>query len=183
MRSLIPLLLLSSSLVAQDMPSSLRQFLLQPIGLRPDDISAIADGKSVVRMLESSDRTELVVFGIVRIAVPRSFFVRRAADFRSSLRSATRRRFGIFSDPAVAADVAGLVVAHDDVQDLAHCQAGACKLKFSAATIGRVRAIIDSAPAEADSADRSNWDRMTSQPSPIRPPDSTRSATTLLTAS
>lgn len=136
---------------AQSIPPSLTQFLQQAIGVHQDDLSDIASGKPVVKMLESSDRREIAVFGIVGIAVPRSFYVQRAADFRASLRTATRLRVGIFSDPAVPADVAALSLPHDDVWDLAHCRTGACKLKLSAETITRVRAIIDSAPQAADS--------------------------------
>ena len=136
---------------AQSMPPTLTQFLQQTIGLHQDDLTAVGAGKAVVRMLESPDRREIVAFGIVAIAVPRTFYVQRVSDFRSSLRMATRKRFVIFSDPAVAADVATLSVPHDDVQDLARCRAGACKVKLSAETIARVRAVIDSDPAEADS--------------------------------
>jgi len=140
-----------SATAAQGMPPSLTQFLQQTIGLHPDEIRAVTSGKAVVRLLDSPDRREIPVFGVVRIAVTRSFYVQRAADFRTSLQIASRRRFALFSDPAVPADVAALSVAHDDVQDLAHCRAGACRLKLSAGTIARVRALIDSAPAAADS--------------------------------
>jgi hypothetical protein len=136
---------------AQSIPPSLAQFLQQTIGLHRDDLTAVTSGKATTKLLESSDRHEIAVFGIVRIDVPRSFYIQRAADFRSSLRTATRLRFGIFSDPAVPADLAGLSLPHNDVQDLGHCRVGACKLKLSAETIDRVRAIIDSAPPAADS--------------------------------
>ncbi len=136
---------------AQEMPPSLTQFLQQTIGLHPDEVGAAASGKPVVKLLESSDPREIAVFGIVSVAVPRAFYVRRASDFRSSLTRPSRPQFGIFSDSAVPADVAALSASHDDVQDLAHCRPGACKLKFSAQTIARLRAIIDSAPNAADS--------------------------------
>jgi len=140
-----------STTAAQAMPPSLSQFLQQTIGLHSDEIRAVTSGNAVVKVLDSPDRLEIPVIGVVRIAVPRSFYVQRAADFRTSLQIASRRRFALFSDPAVPADVAALFVPHDDVQDLAHCRAGACKLKLSAATIARARSLIDSAPAAADS--------------------------------
>ncbi|HKE88763.1 MAG TPA: hypothetical protein VKB45_00415 [Gemmatimonadales bacterium] len=136
---------------AQGMPPSLTQFLQQTIRLNPDELSAASSGIPVVKLLESSDRREIAVFGIVSIAVPRAFYVHRASDFRTSLKSPSRSRFGIFSDPATPSDVAALTVPHDDVQDLAKCRPGACKLKFSGKTIIRLRAMIDSAPNAADS--------------------------------
>ena len=136
---------------AQGLPPSLEQFLLQTIGLHQDELSAVPSGRPVVKLLETPDRREIAVFGIVSIAVPRSFYVQRAVDFRSSLRSPSRLRFGIFSDPAVASDAAALSLRHDDVQDLAKCRAGSCKLKLSAEAIARVRSLIDSAPSSADS--------------------------------
>jgi len=136
---------------AQAVPPALAQFLTQTIGLDRDEMMAVSSGTSVVKVLEPADRLEIAVFGIERIDVPRSFYVRRASDFPAALRTATRLRVGVFSDPAVAADVATLSLAHDDVQDLTHCRAGACKLKLPADAIARVQEAVHEGSASADS--------------------------------
>ena len=136
---------------AQQMPASLRQFLQQAISLDQDQLAAATRGEPVVKTLETSDRREVVVFGLVRIDVPRFFYVREVADFAASLRAPWRRHFAIFSDPAQAADVAALALPHADVQDLAHCRPGSCNLKLSAGDIAALRARLDSGAARADS--------------------------------
>ena len=136
---------------AQGMPPSLEQFLQQTIGVTQDELTAAANGKPVVKVLEPSDHREIAVFGIVSIAVPRSFYVDRAADFPSSIPNPSRSRFALFSDPATAADVAAFSLPHGDVQDLARCRSGSCKLKLSAKAIAYLRTHIDSASPSADS--------------------------------
>jgi hypothetical protein len=136
---------------AQGMPPSLATFLQQTMALDAGAMSAAASGKPVVKVLDPSDQREIAAFGIVRIDVPRSFYVRRAADFATSLRDPSRLRFALFSEPAAASDVAALSLPHDDVQDLAHCRAGSCKVKLSAEAIAYVRANVDLASPSADS--------------------------------
>ena len=136
---------------AQGIPPSLAHFVQDSIGLRANDLGAAISGKPVVKTLESSDRLEITVFGIVRIGVPRSFYVRRAADFPSALRDPSRLRFAVFSEPATASDVGAFSLPHADVKDLASCRPGACRLKLSAEAIAHVRAVIDLTSPSADS--------------------------------
>ena len=136
---------------AQGMPSALTQFLKQAIALRDDEIAAAASGTPVVKVLEPVDRREVAVFGIVRVDVPRAFYVKRATDFPAALRSPTRIRFGVFSDPATLSDVAALSLPHDDVEDLAHCAPGACKVKLSSEALAHLRASIVPGSALPDS--------------------------------
>ena len=133
------------------MPPPLAQFLQHTIALTPNELSDATSGQPVVKVLEPSDRREIAAFGIVRIDVPRSFYVRRATDFPTALRDPSRRQFALLSDPAVAPDVAALVLPHDDVADLAHCRPGECKLKLSAEAMAQVRASVDLASPTADS--------------------------------
>ncbi|HKW41083.1 MAG TPA: hypothetical protein VJN39_07535 [Gemmatimonadales bacterium] len=137
----------------QGTPARLTQFLEQTIELNRDDMGAAATGKPVVKVLATSDQREVAVFGIVSVNVPRSFYVRSVSDFSKSLRtpSRPRPRFGIFSDPVAVADVAALSVPHDDVQDLARCRPGACKVKLSAAAIARLQGSLDPNSPSADS--------------------------------
>ena len=138
--------------VAQGMPPSLAQFVQQTIALTPDELRLVTGGEPVVKALDPADRREIAVFGIVRIDVPRPFYVRRATDFPSALRDPSRLRFALFSDPAAASDVAGLVLPHNDVQDLAQCRTGSCHVKLSAQAIMDLRAHVDLNAPTVDSA-------------------------------
>ena len=128
--ALIAAAALPSQGAAQGLPASLAAFLRQPIGLSQDDLGAVSGGTPIVKALETADQREVAVFGIVRIQVPRAFYVRRVTAFPSSLRDPSRLTFALFADPATAADVANVTLPHDDVQDLARCHPGACKVKL-----------------------------------------------------
>jgi len=136
---------------AQGMTAALTAFLHDTIGLTPDEMRAVTTGTPVVRTLHPPDHHEIVVIGVVRINVPRGFYVRRVADFRSSLRNPTRLAFALFSDPAVAADVAAYSLPHADVEELARCDSGKCKVKLSTRAIVQLKASIDPKSPRADS--------------------------------
>lgn len=136
---------------AQGMPPSLARFVQESIGLSVDQLGDGSSGKPVVKALETPDRLEIAVFGMVRIDVPRSFYVGRASDFPSALRNRSRLHFAVFSDPAVPSDVSGFSLPHADVQDLASCRPGACRMKLSAEAMARARAVIDLTSPSADS--------------------------------
>lgn len=137
---------------AQSMPQPLVQFLQQSMRLTPSEMDGAVSGTPVVKVLESRDTLEVAVFGIVSIGVPRSFYVRRATDFATSLGGPQRRRFALFSDPAHASDVASFSLPHDDVADLARCRPGSCTVKLSAEAMTAFRASLDPAPPSVDSA-------------------------------
>ena len=136
---------------AQGMPPQLAQFLQQTAGLSTNDIRAVASGSALVKSLKVSDSREIALLGVVRINVPRSYYVQRVTDFASSLHQPSRTGLGIFSDPAVASDVAAFSLSHDDVKNLANCRPGDCKLKLPAQSITQLRASIDLKSPQADS--------------------------------
>ena len=150
-RLLAALPLIPSRATGQQIPPSLAQFLQDNIELTPSEMQTATTGTPVVKVLETPDKLEITVFGIVRIDAPRAFYVARATDYRESLRRPGRLNFGLFSDPPVAADVANLSLRHSDVEELERCRPGSCKLKLSADAMARLRAQLDSAPAAADS--------------------------------
>jgi len=136
---------------AQDMPPLLAQFVQESIGLSANELGAASSGNPVVKALESPDRLEIAVFGIVSIGVPRSFYVGRAVNFPVALRDPSRLHFALFSEPAAASDLNDFSLPHADVQDLASCHSGACRIKLSAEAITRARAVIDLTAPSADS--------------------------------
>lgn len=142
-----------SLLTAQVVPAQLEQFLVQTVGLDPDEMRAVASGSAVVRSLESSDRREVALFGVVRIDVPRPFYLSTAVDFRALPGDSGRAGFGLFSDPASAADVTAFTLPHDDVEELKRCVPAACKVKLSEGAISALRARLDSASSADAAAD------------------------------
>src|SRR5882672_2684721 len=124
-------------LPGQQTPAALLRFLRQSIGLDSAQLAAVERGTAVVK-----------VFDTIAADVPRQLYVARLQDFQSSLGTPTRSRFGIFSDPATAADVQALVVDQDDVSEVKDCHPNACKIKLPATDMKRLHEEIDWSAAD-----------------------------------
>src|SRR6266853_6396013 len=85
---------------AQQPPARLATFLQQHIGLDSARIASIERGDVIVKVLDTQNKRDVAVFGIITVDVPRTLYVTRLQDFPNSLRAPTRPHFGIFSTPA-----------------------------------------------------------------------------------
>src|SRR5256885_2696897 len=133
----------AASLAGQQTPAALLRFLRQSIGLDSAQLAAVERGTAVVKVLDTKNQRDVAVFGIITADVPRQLYVARLQDFQSSLGTPTRTRFGIFSDPATAADVQDLVVDQQDVSEVKDCHPNDCKIKLPATEMKRLREEID----------------------------------------
>src|SRR5262245_51374086 len=106
-------------------PPKLATFLRNDIRLDTAQLAAVERAQPVVKILDPQSGRDVAVFGIIRIDVPRESYVARLRDFPTSLAAPTRPRFGIFHEPASAADVAAVTVADQDVAELKDCRPGA----------------------------------------------------------
>lgn len=128
---------------APQTPAALAQFLGQSIGLEAAQVALVERGDAVVKVLGTPSTRDVAIFGIITVDASRDSYVRRLRDFRQSLRTPARTRFGIFSDPASAADVQAVTLDRDDAQDLKKCEAGKCDFKLPATEMQRIRNRID----------------------------------------
>ena len=128
-------------------PAPLAHFLRQGIGLDSAQVVLVERGEAVVKVLDTRDRRDVAVFGIIATDVPRDVYVRRVREFKTSLRTPTRSRLGIFSDPAIAADVEAVTISPRDVGEMKDCRPGDCVVKLPAADMQRIRETVNfSAP-------------------------------------
>jgi hypothetical protein len=132
----------------QQPPAKLTSFLQQRIGLDRGQLESIERGDAIVKVLDTENKRDVAVFGIITVDVPREVYVTRLQDFPSSLRAPTRPRFGIFQVPAGASDVEAASVARDDVGDLKDCRPGDCKIKMPATDMQWLHAQVDWAGAD-----------------------------------
>src|SRR2546426_10152708 len=119
--ALLLCILAVAPLPGQQTPAPLVRFLRQSIGL---------DTAQVVKVLGTKNQRDVAVFGIITMDVPRATYIGHLQDFPSSLRTPTRSRFGIFSDPAAAADAQDLVVDPHAVPAGKECHPNDCKIKL-----------------------------------------------------
>ena len=135
-------------LPGQQTPAPLVRFLRQSIGLDTAQVAAVERGVAVVKVLGTKNQRDVAVFGIITMDVPRATYIGHLQDFPSSLRTPTRARFGIFSDPATAADVQDLVVDPQDVPEVKDCHPNDCKIKLPATAMKRLHEEIDWSAAD-----------------------------------
>lgn len=140
-KSLVRAALLGAMAVAPaqgQAPAQLVTFLHQSIGLDSAQLALVERGEGFVRVLETKDRRDVALFGIITTAVARDAYITRVRDFRNSLAAPSRTHFGIFSDPATAADVAAVTISMRDVGDMKDCRPGDCVVKLPATDMRRI---------------------------------------------
>jgi len=143
---------LASPLRAQEPPARLMSFLQQQIGLDEGQMAAMEKGEAVAKVLDSPNKRDVTLFGIVQIDVTREAYVTRLQDFTNSLPSPTRVRVGIFHDPAIQTDVATAVVSPQDVADVKACKPGDCKIKMPATDMQQLHTSVDWSGQDGDVA-------------------------------
>jgi hypothetical protein len=132
---------------AQERFSTVDDFLARGVSLNASQLSALARGEVVDKLLPTGDTRDVAVFGAVRIGVPRAFFVDRQRDYTHALRTPTRAQAHVFGSPAAVADVQLVDVSDDDVKELAKCRPNECNFKLPAADMDQLRKTVDlSAP-------------------------------------
>ena len=124
---------------AQQPPQALAEFLRQTVGLEAAQLAAVERGEPVVKVLETLNKRDVAVLGIVAADASRESYVKRLRDFRTSLRTPSRSSLGLFSDPAIPADVQALSLDERDADDLRKCQPGKCDFKLPATEMQRMR--------------------------------------------
>ncbi len=138
----------ATPLPGQQTPATLVRFLRRSIGLDSAQLAAVERGTAVVKVIDTKNPRDVAMFGIIAADVPRQVYVGHLQDFPNSLRTPTRTRFGIFRDPATAADVEALVVDPDDVSEVKDCYPDHCKIKLPATDMKRLREEIDWSAAD-----------------------------------
>jgi hypothetical protein len=136
---MLPLLmLLQVATPSAQRPAQLTRFLEQSIGLDSAQLAAVERGEPVAKVLETRDRRDVALFGIVTAPIARADWVRALRDFPTSLRTPNREQLGVFSDPAVASDVAAVTVSSRDVSEMKDCRPGDCVVKLPATDMQRI---------------------------------------------
>jgi hypothetical protein len=144
----IGLLAIAMPARSQQPPQALADFLRQTIGLDATQRAAIERGEAVVKVLETQNKRDVAVFGIITADAHREAYARHLRDFQRSLRNPARSRFGIFADPATAADVHALALSREDADELRKCQPGKCNFKLPATEMQRIHDHVDWSAAD-----------------------------------
>lgn len=144
---MLTLLLMLQAAPGAQRSAQLTRFLEQSIGLDAQQLAAVERGEPVVKVLETHDRRDVALFGIITVPLAREQYVHALRDFPTSLRTPNRTQLGLFSDPAGERDVAAVTVSSRDVSEMKDCKPGDCVVKLPATDMQRIHEQIEwSAP-------------------------------------
>lgn len=134
---------------AQSAPTLLQRLTI----LDAKKAEAVERGEAITMTLDAPEKTEIATLGIVRLDVPRAFYIDRVRQLTGFLSSGPKPLSGSFGDPAKLDDVAALVLDPSDAKSLEKCQPFACDVKLPASEMEKFRAALASSPAPAPRAD------------------------------
>ena len=140
---LCTMLICARSVAAAQGPATIAVLQRHAVRIDAAESELVDRGEVMVRLLPASDHRDVAVLGVVRINVSRDVYLRGVLNFRTWLRTPTRTRLGIFSDPTVPSDVSDLIVTSEDASDLRKCRPGSCTTKLSASEMQRAQDQID----------------------------------------
>jgi hypothetical protein len=141
-RSLCAALMFSAIAVvtagAQSAPSTLQRLTM----LDAKEVNAIERGDAVAITIDAADKTEVATLGVVRLEVPRAFYVEHVSPLAGFLVAAAKSQSRNFSEPARLEDVAALSLDPADARALEKCQPLKCDVKLPASEMEHFRSVL-----------------------------------------
>lgn len=116
-------------------------------------IESVVRGDAVSITLDAPEKTEISTLGVVRVDVPRAFYLERVRHLTGFLSSGTKSLSGVFGVPARLDDVATLALDPSDSKSLEKCKPLSCDVKLPASEMEKFRTMLANAPAPAPLAD------------------------------
>ena len=119
------------------------------IRLTAADRRDLRAGRTIVQIVEQSEKSHVGVFVAARIDVTPSRFAERVRDSASLWKGQAVPATGTFSSPPAAGDVAAMELPPKDLDSLPGCRPGSCAVKLTAEEIRRLREVIAREPARS----------------------------------
>ena len=133
--ALAALCLATPALAAQSAPTALQRLTM----LDAKKIESVERGDAVAITIESSEKTEIATLGIVRLEVPRAFYIDRVRQLTGFLARPANSSAGVFDDPVKPENLSGLMLDPSDAKALEKCQPLSCDVKLPASEMEKFR--------------------------------------------
>ena len=133
----------TSTAFAQASMAEFQQALREKAALDEPDFAALQLNQPVVRLAPTSDKREVAVTGLVNINARADEFLQSYRDSMIRKNNAAILEIGSFGHEPTLADLNGLTLEANDIDDLKECVVGDCQIKLSAPMIERFRKEID----------------------------------------
>jgi hypothetical protein len=106
-------------------------------------------GKVVTKLLSSQVKYEVATFGVMRLDIPREFFLERDRDIEEFRKSASILQVKKLNHPAGIEDLASLSLDPQDIEALKKCKPHRCDWRLPAEAIERFQKEINWAAPDA----------------------------------
>jgi hypothetical protein len=146
---------LAAGVVSAEIPAApeLQAFLRKELAFTPSELSALDAGQTIVRLPKTAETREVAAFAVMRLNVPREFFLHKMRDIANFKKSENVLQIGRFSDPPRLEDLAGLTLDTYEIDTIRRCRPRKCDFKLSGAFIERFRKEVNwSSPGYQDRA-------------------------------
>lgn len=137
----------AGSALAQASMADFQQALREKAAFNEHDFAALQLRQPVVRLVPATDKGEVAVTGLVNINSSAEEFLQQYRDGMMRKNNSAILEIGNFGSEPALADLTGLTLEPEDIEDLKECVVGDCQIKLSAPMIERFQKEIDwSAP-------------------------------------
>ncbi len=145
--SFFALMFLMQSKFAYSQTVKLTDFLRNRIQLSENELTEMRQGNVVVKLLKTKLRREIAVLGIVKMNVPKEYFVENYHDSDIFIETLNAVEKGRFSNLPALKDVQDLTLDEGDVKAIKECKPGDCNIKMSSEAMAYFQRKVDwSAP-------------------------------------
>ena len=141
--------------IAVTVPAPLAQVMTKSLHFSSSDVTSVGRGSTVVKLLQAGESREVAVIGAIWCDVPAAYFLSRARDIIGIKAVDEVKQIGIVGPRATPADLEGLTLEAQDIEDLRRCAPGDCKVKLDEPALQKFRFEVGWAtPQAADQANR-----------------------------
>jgi hypothetical protein len=128
----------SLAAAAQSTPGALQHLSL----LDAKQLADVERGEAVTVNIDVPEKTEIATLGVVRLEVPRTFYVEHVRPLTGFLATGAKSQSGTFGEPARVEDMASMSLDVSDAKALQKCQPLKCDVKLPAQEMERFRAAL-----------------------------------------
>ena len=131
------------------------KFFRDYVGLKDDQITAIRNGKTVAKVVESRTPDEVFVFGSVYVQSTPERYLTLASDIDALRKLPSYLAIRKFSDPPQLSDLDSFTLEADDIKQLKNCEPGKCDVQLPTEAMDAFRRSVNwSAPDAANQVNR-----------------------------
>jgi hypothetical protein len=138
---------------AQEVSAEPQKFFHDFVGLNPDEIREIREGKAVAKILDSPTADQVFVFGAIYINSTPEKYLQFASDIDALRKLPSYLAIQKFSDPPQLSDLATFTLDEEDFKELKNCKVGHCEVQLPTEAMDEFQRSVNwSAPDAANQA-------------------------------